>query len=360
MSNSDNLESVYLAFARRVLADIVTWLDTGEIPPRTHATLRFQDNGIAWDQEEHVFYWPVIKEHYGDELFGTPEATEAARVHLLGGVLEPPKLSNAEGKSIIAPTFDQMRGFLVIELLHPLIGLIERHSTMNVTDDQILESYHAARTLWTARAFEHRILVPVHQLKSDVDRLELRPGLSLSPFLPSEKTATWMMGFIPFAGPGVWDYQACKYKLFHAETLERGRKPDHTAIREDIYNFISALRLLKPGQVGTLGIFAGTEGERAQSYSSPIPELEVQGFGTSYELTSDECASVVAFFQRLRQCMNNGFHKGLDAALRRFNLSYARSLPEDKIIDLTVALESTLLFGVDAELQYRLSLRGAP
>lgn len=46
--------------------------------------------------------------------------------------------------------------------------------------------------------------------------------------------------------------------------------------------------------------------------------------------------------------------------LRRFNQSYHRTLPEDQIIDLTVALESSLLFREKGEeLSYRLSLRGA-
>jgi len=34
-------------------------------------------------------------------------------------------------------------------------------------------------------------------------------------------------------------------------------------------------------------------------------------------------------------------------------------MSEDKIIDLTIALESTLLFKTNGELQYRLALRGA-
>jgi hypothetical protein len=49
----------------------------------------------------------------------------------------------------------------------------------------------------------------------------------------------------------------------------------------------------------------------------------------------------------------------LSVGLRRFNQSYERNIPEDQIIDLTVALESTLLADRGEELTYRLAVRGA-
>jgi len=45
--------------------------------------------------------------------------------------------------------------------------------------------------------------------------------------------------------------------------------------------------------------------------------------------------------------------------LRRFNQAYGRQSGEDTIIDLTIALESSLLPNTREELQYRLSMRGA-
>lgn len=45
--------------------------------------------------------------------------------------------------------------------------------------------------------------------------------------------------------------------------------------------------------------------------------------------------------------------------LERFNWSFARATPEDKVIDLLIALENSLLAGTDDELSYRLGLRGA-
>lgn len=45
--------------------------------------------------------------------------------------------------------------------------------------------------------------------------------------------------------------------------------------------------------------------------------------------------------------------------LRKFNQAYGRQSGEDTIIDLTIALESSLLSNTRNELQYRLSTRGA-
>ena len=50
--------------------------------------------------------------------------------------------------------------------------------------------------------------------------------------------------------------------------------------------------------------------------------------------------------------------KAFDLPFKRFNLTYMRESNEDKLIDLTIALESSLLYGIRDELKYRLSLRG--
>ncbi len=49
----------------------------------------------------------------------------------------------------------------------------------------------------------------------------------------------------------------------------------------------------------------------------------------------------------------------MDVAIRRFNFSYDRRLPEDKLIDFITAFEALFLKGVEGELSYRLALRCA-
>src|SRR6266436_5573922 len=71
---------------------------------------------------------------------------------------------------------------------------------------------------------------------------------------------------------------------------------------------------------------------------------------------------LVKALQQLRLAQSRGvsaLYGDLSVGLRRFNQSYERRIPEDQIIDLTIALESTLLADRDEELTYRLAVRGA-
>jgi len=68
------------------------------------------------------------------------------------------------------------------------------------------------------------------------------------------------------------------------------------------------------------------------------------------------CKDIWRNLQRLSHRKDQG---KLDVGMRKFNDIYDRQFLEDKIIDISILLESTLLYGHDKELGYRLSLRGA-
>jgi Apea-like HEPN len=53
------------------------------------------------------------------------------------------------------------------------------------------------------------------------------------------------------------------------------------------------------------------------------------------------------------------YYGDLTVALRRFHQAYTREIPEDQVIDLAIALDSSLFDKKDTELKYRFSLRGA-
>jgi hypothetical protein len=76
----------------------------------------------------------------------------------------------------------------------------------------------------------------------------------------------------------------------------------------------------------------------------------------SYVLELDDVPHVRALVQRVRTVKQEG--KGLHVALRRFNQSYVRELLEDRVTDLAVALDSSVLAGQTSELRFRLKLRG--
>jgi hypothetical protein len=83
------------------------------------------------------------------------------------------------------------------------------------------------------------------------------------------------------------------------------------------------------------------------------------GLYPRYELLAPELSSLSALYDDLQKAEEAERLSAIAVAIRRFNQAFARSTPEDRIIDFCIALESSLLSHVSEELTYRLSLRGA-
>lgn len=77
------------------------------------------------------------------------------------------------------------------------------------------------------------------------------------------------------------------------------------------------------------------------------------------ELTSDECDDFVKFWNEHREQLLSPSDT-IQIALRRYSDAFQRNEPEDRLIDLVIALEAMLLKpGERQELSYRMSQRGA-
>jgi hypothetical protein len=78
-----------------------------------------------------------------------------------------------------------------------------------------------------------------------------------------------------------------------------------------------------------------------------------------YQLLADEEQELQRLYASLKQIEGTVESEKLRLPIERFNETYSRSSIEDKIVDLAIALESTLLHGIKDELNLRLALRGA-
>jgi hypothetical protein len=78
-----------------------------------------------------------------------------------------------------------------------------------------------------------------------------------------------------------------------------------------------------------------------------------------YRLSGDEIDALNVIMKMLEQCEKSRSFSDLSVPLRRFNQSYSRERDDDKLLDLTVVLESSLLFGDTVELSYKIALRAA-
>lgn len=116
---------------------------------------------------------------------------------------------------------------------------------------------------------------------------------------------------------------------------------------------LSALRLHQRGRVGTyFTLVRDSSGE-----SGWLRHPHIRSFyptPPTYDLITNEAAELTQLLDRLNEPQHV---KNYDLALRRFERTYERLDPEDRLIDLWVALEAIYANDSQTELSYRISLR---
>jgi hypothetical protein len=69
--------------------------------------------------------------------------------------------------------------------LDPIRDVIERYGTLDPTREQLLESYHRYRDVWTAPLRRYETVIPLLNFSSDVQQeVTIGTHLALSPFTP--------------------------------------------------------------------------------------------------------------------------------------------------------------------------------
>ena len=204
--------------------------------------------------------------------------------------------------------------------------------------------------------------VPLLNLQGkDIAARKVGKLLRIAPFTDEDKTQLWDEGFGLTGYVSISDFISAKYKLIGTFTEAKEGRPSQSDLQEDAERVITALRFLKVGDVGTPAIIEVGHGELCTcGHRAGFPsDLRPRRYGRPYELSKPELASVSRLVSSLLKAAEGSRLSGMQVSLRRFNQAYGRENAEDRIIDLTIALESCLLKGADDELTYRLSLRGA-
>jgi len=135
--------------------------------------------------------------------------------------------------------------------------------------------------------------------------------------------------------------------------LSKRRREDLTSHVERV---MIALRLFKKGSVHIRQYLAIQRYGETHGALQPMEGGEV--YGPHYELTDENVEKFKTFWSMFKS-LNIQNYSFLDVAIRRFNFSYERKLPEDKLIDHITAFEALYLKGAGEELGYRLALRCA-
>jgi hypothetical protein len=294
----------------------------------------------------------VIDPNYGNRLLdateeiGKREETEAcARCHMEAGLIDATEAGN-----------------VVRHLLKPVIDAANEAGSARPSKELLLETYRTHRKLWASDERSCEVTATLTDFDSDVDGTQLTEEVWLRPFPADEKTRRFRFSSstMLILGETGMDIVAARYALMGTFRIKQSSPVPPAAFDEAGRDLITSLRLLHGGIVG-LGPVLCARRPALFNDATQLSGGRTRGLrhGNRYRLDRSELPALLALREEIAVARAAGRLRGLEVALRRFGLSYERERPEDRLIDLTIALESSLLADLDPELRYRIAVRGA-
>ncbi len=359
--DTNSLEVAYLDFVTIMLRRLARRAESSGLHLTAYSTVQFVDATSYYQRfRMHPDYRELLLAY--DARSQLPEEVRA-------------QLDAAEGRARVEPTEEE-------ETEREVIDRCEEISEDSGTDwpqamlRAIRPTYQRYLASWSAPSVRWEVIVPLTHFEADLDAedsgIPLGEHLWLAPFTPETKSALWNVharSGLASVMPPPLDFATVSkatWCLTGTELYPRGGEPRPSQAAAEVADLVTAFRLLKGG-----GIAAPVTAMRCEtpspwqsgwlSYGVPGGRHDWTPTPT-YRLEEADIPEARALVTNLRQLTLRSHQGGLAVALRRFNQAYARDWltgSEDRIIDLTIALESTLLADVQDELQYRLALRGA-
>jgi len=251
-------------------------------------------------------------------------------------------------------------------LLWPIARAMAQHTNRKVTIDHVLEEYRHAIQSWQAQSVHRHVIIPLLHFNGVGASLELSGDIKVAPLTRKEKEFIVNNAFrhlvpglsSPLDLSSLW-IATHKVEFTYEKKIEHVSEQelrDTTASR--IRPLIVALRLWKPGRVGTAGAIVTSAGpflHPSQTYYIPLQTDTYASPVSQYRLASQERRSFRTFYTETESIFNkSGF---LKSALESFSRSYRDQPIESAVVDLAVALESALVDDA-AEISYKFRMRG--
>lgn len=199
---------------------------------------------------------------------------------------------------------------------------------------------------------------PLLNLDSQLETLDVEPGLTIRKISEGERRAMRTFGWYSDMGIGLATHgieQITDVPKLPSEIPAQAQQVELETRTKQVSSLLTALRLFKPGIVGTgytlqwyglglrVGSASGTSSSRQPWY-----------FGLVYQLSKPDSGPFLQLYADLSTSLSAEF----DIAIRRFNYYYDRPFDEDRILDDLIAFENLLLPEKD-ELSLRLAIRVA-
>ena len=366
-ATNTELDDFFLIFARAALFHLEQWIKAEELWGTSYLRCNFEGLGFHFQFDSLPGFGQLLESHLPD-LLSMEKTQLCVEKHLQAGIWPSSEYGTGE----------ELYWRVISALIVPLAESCQEFDSWPLTDEQILGLYHRCRAGWGDASSHFTITFPLLNFSSGLEQpRQLGGHLSLAPFTPTDKTFLWNEDAkrFSFSPPpmDVTTFTLVTWKL--AGTFSAPKKEDASDMsptRQEALNeledILSAMRLLKRGNVGTPAIYQKRlepvlwEGTRM---CAPLTQTRYLSFGfMPYEFRESDITplqDLVDTLQQLRLSQPSGasLYGDLSIGLRRFNQSYERNILEDQLIDLTIALESTLLESLKEELTYRLAVRGA-
>ncbi len=350
-----SLVGLFLEFAEKLLAPARSLVDGEGMPKRIEHPFLFRApefSGPAASGSTISFSGVEKPDFRGlllvnRERWAKAEAERCAREHFAHGVRRGRRVLDENWQPIAAPTFghlgNQLGSRLTYEVYYALADLCDRVQTLDPTSEQLQEAYERLTEEWTCPTVMWRLAAPLLNFKTENCPMQIGQSLELSALSPEDKTSLWNQnaGFGPFGEPQVMDrgdLARAHFVLRGSSTTGRDECGFGPEVGNEILRFLTALRLLKSGDVGAPGILGVSNGLFEKSASQYIFDGRAQNSSRMYELGAADWDGVMKVYDAL-----GAIEDKMQISLSRFNQAYGRQSGEDTIIDLTIALESCLL-----------------
>jgi hypothetical protein len=206
-----------------------------------------------------------------EEVKMQEEVEKCARAHWMQGILRYPKYLQDANAGAPA-TFVQLQSTLFQQLFVPLQDALDHYKTLELTREQILESYLRHRNEWMSPYSRYDVVIPLLNFTSELqDQVPFGTQLQLAPFTSQEKTEVWNEHgqlVYPFViNPIEFNaFHPVQFKLSCILHQNQDKPFGIQDIDQELIDLLTPLRLLKAGNIGAPGAFA-----RAQARSIWLP-----------------------------------------------------------------------------------------
>ena len=313
---------------------------------------------------------PEARQRYFADLLSMPETHELCAILLDRGFVESPTAYDSEEDLVENPSEQNTRwatcmyGGLFEFIQRYLQSIPKLHFDPEIFNRLYadFEQYHLSDEVpFTSTVPLQGFSADEDCITFDADTRIIRLGHSQITRLASRGYFRWLPTD-DFGLSRVKEVFSAGFAIQITYRLAKGQPISIPVEHEEADRILTAVRLVRPGNASHNIIFTGPSAfyplQQAPTAGWTEPLIH-KGLGEALHLLTNDVGPCQSIWDSLNKLSQQKKAAGLDVAVRKFNELYQRRSLEDRIIDMSILLESTLLHGQDRELRYRLALRGA-